>query len=791
MINVLPASTKMKLIAALLGEFNCRGRVGVYGVSLQFHKSAHSDFESRALQVCFDMGMEMLRTSITSLHLGSFDADVVTSALLLLNELLVWEFGNIDLSAGNDRTDKEVESLSLPSEWASALLDTAFVNSIFWVYSSCRDQIIGADSIECTNLWSNAMSTAKDIVLELCSFSGRIFHSQDDKKNFVEILLKHLSPMLATSLDGIANNQIKVQELKMVASAFYKIVLNFKVAAVCQSTQLAPFMQGMHMVTLQLSKSILMSSNQLLQQLLNGEQLDSLEDLLFDDWRWQVLEQVLDTWGAILTDAVMVTYRIDKRGHIPSDARQFILQAASLFSDVMSAVMTTVMVDSLASSNEEEVDEVERLAYQRLVNCIASVCMLGRASILDSLHATLSVIEGTMTEMNAAVTQMSISPLQSERMMESLRICILILIKLVSDAEEGVVDLSSGSDASVIPGEMLDKVAENPSMFPPSLKGAYSVVCRVLESQLRLIRLPGRHPLYSQVIVAACLRFLQLFILAYVEPEESLYSADTVQSFTGLFHASDPEITSSCEFLCGMALTLVENEGFNEEIIGGVAGLLIALSQKYTLREASVHSNDFRILWVGLVEGQGIYRLCSESYSHVYYALAHIALRGEDDDVDKFALLCQSTASDLLDLTTKVDDNLLHNWLGKFSGIAKCSADRNGVFAKLLIDSLPLLMQIIPAYSIHDSVVRAIVDFLSIIVERHLFALRPAPCLYLYNSSRLVVAMVADRLSKPVPAAAPVREEEESFRCELLAELLGLLCNLGTKEYFSLLACAP
>ena len=780
---MLPAVTQMKLLATLLGEFNCRGRIGVYGVSLQFHKSAHADYESRALQVCFDLGMEMLRTSIASLHQGSFDADMITSALLLLNELLVWEFGEIDLTAGSDRTDRVVESLALPSEWAPALLDTALVSSIFWVYNSCKAQLIAADLMESTNAWSHAVSTARDVVLELCAFSGRIFHSHEDKKHFLETILQHLNPMLASSLDGIVNNQVKIQELKMIASAYYKIVLNFKMSVVCQTTQLAAFMQGLHMVTLQLAKSILSSSNHLLQQLLSGQQLNSLEELLFDDWRWEVLEQVLDSWGAVLTDAVMVTYRIDKRGHIPSNARQFILQAASLFNDVMSAVMTTIMVDSLASSNDEEVDEVERLAYQRLVNCIASVCMLGRASILDSLQATISVIEGTMTEMHAAVMQSSTPPIQSERMMESLRICILILIKLVSDADEGVVDLSGSSDASVIPGEVLDKVAENPTVFPPSLKSAYSLICRVLESQLRLLTTPERHPLYSQVIVAACLRFLQLFILAYVEPEESLYSNDTVQTLTGLFHASDPGITASCEFLGGAILTLVENEGLNADIIGGVAGLLSAMSQKYTLREACVHSNEFRMLWEGVVEGKAVYRPCSESYSYLYFALAHIALRGEDDDVDQFALLCQSTASDLLELSATVDDILLRQWLGKFSGIAKCSADRNGVFAKLLMDSLPLLMQLIPQYSTHDSVVRAIVDFLSTIIERHLFALRPGPCLYLYSSSRLVVAMVADRLSQSVPAAATAREEEEAFRCELLAEILGLLCHLGTKEY--------
>ena len=774
----------MKLIASLVGEFNCRGRLGVYGVSLQFHRSAHEDFESRALQICFEVAMDLLRTTLASLPKGGdHSAELITSALTLLNELLVWEFGGIDLSTGGERGERAQESISLPLAWAPALLDASFVNSIFWVYNTCQSQMTTADSIEVTNAWSNATNTVRDILLEMCSFSGRIFHSPEDKKNFLDIILQNLNPMLAASLDGIFNNQMKIQELQMIAGCYYKIILNFKMSTVCMTSQLASMMQGLHTVTLHTAQSILASSNELLQQLLNGQQVESLEDAIFDDWRWQILEQLLDSWGAILTDAVMVTYRIDRRGHIPPEARQFILQAASLFNDVMSAVMTTVMVDSLASSSEEEVDEIERLAYQRLVNFIASVCMLGRANILDSMQATLNVIESAMVEIADAVTKSSIPPLQSERMMESLRICLLILIKLISDAEEGVVDLSSSSDASVIPGEMLDKIAENPTVFPQILKNAYGIVCRVLDSQIQLLRSHAQHPFYSQVIVATCLRFIQLFVLAYIEPEVSLYSQDTVQSLPGIFLAADHEITSSCEFLCSVAITLVEKEGLNAELIGGAAGVMTAVSQKYNLREASVNSKDFQALWGGLVEGKSAFRLCSESYSYLFYALSHISLREEDDDIDRFEMLCQCTISELIYLTSKADDILLHKWLGKVDGIAKCSADRNGVFAKLLMDSLPMLMQILPAYSNHDSITRAVVEFLSTIVERHLFALRPGPCLYLYNSSRIVIAMAADRLSKPVPAVETARGEEEIFRCELLTELLGLLGNLGTKEY--------
>jgi hypothetical protein len=60
--------------------------------------------------------------------------------------------------------------------------------------------------------------------------------------------------------------------------------------------------------------------------------------------------------------------------------------------------------------------------------------------------------------------------------------------------------------------------------------------------------------------------------------------------------------------------------------------------------------------------------------------------------------------------------------------------------------------------------------------------MRPAMCSVLYTAARITVAIVTDRLSNSIAANASSRNEEEIFRCELLAEVLLLLSLLGTKE---------
>jgi hypothetical protein len=139
-------------------------------------------------------------------------------------------------------------------------------------------------------------------------------------------------------------------------------------------------------------------------------------------------------------------------------------------------------------------------------------------------------------------------------------------------------------------------------------------------------------------------------------------------------------------------------------------------------------------------------------------------------------------ASELGVLSGKGEHELLL-WIGKMSGLSKCGADRCGVFAQLLLFSLPTLCQLLPKYSHSDPVLQLVVRLLTTIVEHHLGGMRPTTSICLYTAARLVVEAVTSRLAKPISTGTASKNVEEVFRNELLSDVLELLCHLGTKEY--------
>lgn len=149
---------------------------------------------------------------------------------------------------------------------------------------------------------------------------------------------------------------------------------------------------------------------------------------------------------------------------------------------------------------------------------------------------------------------------------------------------------------------------------------------------------------------------------------------------------------------------------------------------------------------------------------------------------DKFEQLCRGIADEMSRLSTSSSDELsLLLWVGKLTGISKCAADRNGVFAGLLVYTLPLLCQIVEI--VHsDPVLRAALNLVIIIVERHLFAFRPAVCISLYRTARVLIDIATKSLSKTSSANVAIRNEEAVFRSEYWSDVLHLLGDLGVKE---------
>jgi hypothetical protein len=635
LINALPPLTGIQLLQALIEEFNCHGRLGIYGVSVAFHRAAHYYFETNLLPICFQMTTEMLLSTFSSLsNIGLETPHHLTLALHLFNELLEWEFGDLNFNVVENTEGRAVEVFNLPREWA-VLLDTKFISPIFLAHSICRNK--ANDGV-----WVASYKATQNIILSLCSFSGKIFSNGDDKRVFVALLFENLSPLLLTSLEAVMKDEKHHEELERLASAVYRVILNFKLPVISSVPQFIPLMQTLHMVTREISVSIQRSSNQTLQSMVTGRQPSILLEDMFDDWHWGLLEQLLDAWAALLTDANMSTFRVEgAESLLAADARHAVLQAASLFNDVMSGVLTSIIVESLAGVDEDEQDDVGELAGHKLEALVAAVCVLGRADVFKSVETTVAVVESTMSEIIAAgmgKEASSISPLVSERLLETLRVCILILVKLISDSDDKSPDLSASSDAAVIPSEVLDICSLRcPSVFPPVLSKSFSVVTRILQIQLQQLTSSSKdHPFYSHVIVTACLRFTQVFVIAYVEPEGGLYAHHTASSLPGLFRVADSDAIAASLFICEALQVLLQVEGLNTEVIEAVSSVFVVFSLKYTLREEMMRSPAYLNLWRSLVSGSFSSSLSTDAFTSLFYALGLLALRVAPDGTDKF-----------------------------------------------------------------------------------------------------------------------------------------------------------
>ena len=562
--------TCMQCMSAIVGEFNCRGKLGIYGVSLLFHQEAHQWFElSRFLEQFFEICMtsllpsslqslsDAIATSSSSSTVLAKNSDLVLNAFQLLQELLLWEFGTIDLDKVSESTKAIEGSLRLPQHWAPHLLNPNLLSSLFWAYLTTQQ--LSSSPSEDAN-WERCFSTIGSTILEFCSFSGKLFSNINEKCAFVDVLLTHLLPLFEqTMMKAIqSGEEAAIEQLQFLCNAIDRLQCNFKIQVLMNLSQTTPLLHTMHQATLSIAKNIYLSSNTKLQNMIKNSNArkESGEDDVFDDWRWQLLEHLLDFWAALLSDPCMVTYRFEHPHSINKSAgtnsttfspgaRQYLLNAASLFQDVMSAVMVTLLVDSLVSADDEALDETEEVAQQKIDGILTSVCVLGRADALGSLQTIAQVVASSLENLALKSHGSSVSFLEAEYYLENLRVSILILTRLISDAEEdqvkdsGSLDLSVNSDAAMIPSAILDAclspAPQDTATLPAVLLSGYNLILRVLDTQ---VRLPPSSQLYSPVILASCLKYCRLYILAYVEPSTSLYLNHTVNSLPSLFCAA-------------------------------------------------------------------------------------------------------------------------------------------------------------------------------------------------------------------------------------------------------------
>ena len=528
-LNSLDGIHRINLATALIGEFNCRGRLGVYGVGFAFHSAAHTFFEHVGLQLCFELSMQLLKDSFTSLYNNDKDAPIyILSVSNLLQELLAWEFGEVQLYVVESKVQ---ETVQLPLTWR-ALLDEQLIDSLFWVYTTCRTHAFNNEG----GSWLLAHKASRGIILELGSFSGKVFHHHD-KVAYVNALLKNLIAAFGSCFEGIDRSELRQQELQSMVDANYKTLLNFKLQVVAASAHFTSLIQALHGATLFVALEIEQSSQTLLNATLAGRPMTDTDDI-FDDWRWQVLEVLLDAWAVLLTDPSMA-HRGRGEGLLSGETRGLVLQSGSLFNGVMSGLLASILADSLAAVGLDALDEVEVVSAQRLEGLISSVCVLGRADVLVSLQTAAGVLESTVQELLQVSSQTQVSPLLSEQLLETLRVCVLLVTRLLADADDDAgapVDLSPNSDAAAIPSAVLDALlCASPQGLPPPLSTTHALVMQTLQIQLRLAQSAAAHPLYSPVVVQACLRFVQLFVLVYVEPEPCMYAEDTSAALPGLF----------------------------------------------------------------------------------------------------------------------------------------------------------------------------------------------------------------------------------------------------------------
>jgi len=823
------------LLRVLVEEFSSRSSAEA-GLPVEFHRQAHEIFENAGgLDQSLQLAMQCLSAAFQMTD-PSIAVPCTVESAKLFNEVISWDFGATNLSHSSNaflrnklpsNAQSQTSQLhTLPRRWSPILLHPSLVESVYNSYTRTRQllEISIRDSAPQSSVDSILLSLSelRAALINLASVSGQILENDTERKAHGGAIMAKTLPLLdaaiSLNLDAQCAGDFRAQECENLGTVLLRLLINFRLSLCCQMESFDAMMNSLGRATFDLSKELATQAELQLNKIyipngnLQGWQLDSLDgDFgLLDGWRGDAISLFLDVWCMVLDDPLMLRTVLTEDGTnsavaVSSQLKMNLREvAAEVFKQLYESVWRITICEALAVPEEEEGEDAAAIAVRNMDDLLSSICTVGRTNFHLALgHVNQSIVLALdETERLAALPAHLLSPRDTLRLLESLRVAVLFASHLCDDGFRGDPQEKS-SDTPLIPAFILDSGLYASAETSAVLVQSLAQMSRLLHLQ---VQLGSAHPLFSPLLLQVVARFFSEYFARFVDADPELYSDSTAKLLPHLFslHSSGVNgesggISALLEQLAAAVSHLIVAAPLESDLVTALAELLTAMSKGGSSEGAAKR----RSLLLASPSVAQIYktvtahdcRLSLDGIMLLYCSLGSLAARaGSEPTILQLCSYVHTKGSSLSYAVSKDSGGPgfelkmnVQQYVACLRGLATIPRGQDRVIYGLFDASLPVLAWALTHGGLggEDDVTKAILLLLRDFAEHKLAGLPHQSSLALYQTAMTALQTFSLRLkAAPVAAAGTAAAEEEiSFRSDILLHILELLNHLSSKDF--------
>ena len=473
-------------LSVLVGEFMGKSAVQ-YHLPLEFHKIAHSSFETDGwIDHTLRLSMGALSHVVSQISSGQ-DSNDALAVVQLTIDVMSWEFGSEAWDICFPLHTKTI--LRCPESWREYLVRPDLCGAIFHVHETVmRSQPKLAHAL-------------RQLLLLLTSLSGGIFADERQRQAYATYLLDGTLKLLSivTSTDPQESSEL-LDSLTIVS----RLIANFKLSLLSTLPSLGALL---HAITT--TGSVLLQSNVQECELHSGD----VESMEHREWRDEALALILEGCVMLAGDPwLLYSGSEDSRKAAQSELASAL---APLYSAFLSCRVTMARLEEYyLTANAAELDEVrEQIAAGDLDEEMASVACLGRLSLSSSLDCIASLYQRVLQNLQAlweASHSSDVNP-AGAALLEEARLLTMALGHLLTDNNAG--------ETPVIP-ESIIICCQGDAYTTNAIASSVQTIMALAQAQAGKIALNPHNATLSPLLASAFLWFFNRWAPAYILPIE-------------------------------------------------------------------------------------------------------------------------------------------------------------------------------------------------------------------------------------------------------------------------------
>ena len=264
----------------------------------------------------------------------------------------------------------------------------------------------GSTELDVLRFIDVSLSELRLLVTAFSSITGAFFAENSDKIALCSFISANVSPLLLLSLKmptSVYEQELRSIECTHFGSVILRLLGNFRLSVACCMNHglFEEMLRSLGLGTFQLSEELAILAELQLKKIyrynndeknaINSTELNKFvnegELDLFEGWRGESLDILLDAWCMILDDPIMI---VDNNNQVNGSNNILISQliknilhdmAGGAFSLLFECIMRSTVYETLDCINDNEEDDFSSLSN----NLLRSICTVGRTNFGISL----------------------------------------------------------------------------------------------------------------------------------------------------------------------------------------------------------------------------------------------------------------------------------------------------------------------------------------------------------------------------------------------------------------------